>query len=121
MTLPIRGPISLGNNLGDDYTISVNRELGYPSPYRQPISFNDAAVRTLLRTASGGISMSNAPGTCLITISSNTTNYVTSPSQVPDYEAGKMKVIYVINSGVTIGSTSTGIGIGTDSSRQALQ
>lgn len=62
MTLPATGIISLGNTTGDTTTQSVNKELGFASPYQQAIGLGDAAVRTLFGVATGAIGLSGGYG-----------------------------------------------------------
>ena len=59
MTLPVSGPISLGNTTGDTASSSVNKELYRDSPYQQTVSLGDTAVRTLFGVPTGAISLND--------------------------------------------------------------
>jgi hypothetical protein len=114
MALNSSGPISLA---GTTAGVSIQIENGGNGTTQ--ISLNDAAVRTLAGVASGAIIMptdfygkSNRV-TSAITISANTQNYVLGTSKVTGYSAGKTDVTLTINSGIYVGSSSTG-GIGLD-------
>ena len=110
MTLPASGTISLGNNTGDTTTISTNRELGYASPWQEPISMNDSAVRDLFGKLGAGtqISMSDGWGKSSninLVISANTTaGYNIKTAVGGAYIAGKSHVVLTINSGVYVGA-----------------
>ena len=115
MTLPASGAISLANNSGDTTTQSVNKELGKASPYNQTVSLNDTAVRTLAGVASGAISMSNLRGKSSAfvfsqTISANTQNYNLRAAAVAAgwNQTTPLSATVTINSGVVVGSASTG-------------
>jgi hypothetical protein len=78
---------------------------------------NDADIRSLIGAASGGPNLAftdwygasgAVPITINITISSNTNNYNLWNSKGGTYSAGNTTVNVTINSGVIIGSTSTG-------------
>jgi hypothetical protein len=43
-----------------------------------------------------------------VIISASVNNYTLNPAAVPDYEAGKTDIEFIINSGVVVGSASTG-------------
>lgn len=63
MPLPSSGAISLGNNVGDTTTTSVNREIGRASPWRQSVNLNQENVRLLLdASATGAVSFDSAWG-----------------------------------------------------------
>ena len=113
--------------LGDTPSVSANRELGFASPFQQTISMNDTALRVLagVSTISGtSWSMSslwgkNARRTITITIygaindfnpwtyrNGGGTNVTTSPASM--YIAGVSDISVIINTGVTVGASSTG-------------
>ena len=93
----------------------VNVELGFPAT--SVITMNDAVVRTLAGVGGSGtiVSMNDLRGktdrtNVLLTLSSNTNNYdvFTAASASPLYVAGKSDIVLTINSGVVVGSASTG-------------
>lgn len=100
MALPSSGSISLSQ---------VNTELGLSSTAQ--ISLNDSAVRTLFGKASGAIAMSDGYGKAnnfALTISSNQTNANLRSLAVAAGWDQSTKVVATINSGVYIGSNTTG-------------
>jgi len=103
MALPTSGPLSLNQ---------IHIEAGGTSG--TTASINDADIRVLIGKASGAtMSFSEWYGassstTINITISSNTNNYNLWNSKGGTYSAGNTTINVTINSGVTIGSTSTG-------------
>lgn len=103
MALPSSGAISLSD---------FNTELGNPAG--TTISLNSSAVRALIgQTANTEASFSDYYGASSsvnisLTLSSNTNNYNIFNSKGGSYVAGKSNVTLTINSGVTVGSTSTG-------------
>lgn len=112
MTMPSTGVLNMG---GTSSPVSVNFELGNASPYQQTVSMNDAAVRTLAGVGGSGTtwSMNSLYGkssrvAVTVTISASTQNYIANTAKVTGYSAGKTDVTFVINSGVVIGSASTG-------------
>lgn len=89
----------------------INTEMFYPAT--QLITLNDTPIRNLANKPSGIISLSDFYGKAnripvTLTIAATTTDYVLNPSKVSGYLAGLTDVTFVINSGVVIGSTSTG-------------
>ena len=115
MTIESSGQIALG---GAATNASVELELynsgnGYVAAGTNSISMNDTAVRTLSGTTAGTqVSLStfygkSAAATANISISSGTNNYTLSTAQVTGYVVG-MHVTLTINSGVVVGSASTG-------------
>ena len=110
MALNGSGPISLGGATSGQ---SIALELGQSATGQ--ISLNDTNVRTLAGVASGAIIMpTNFWGkanrvTINLTISSNTQNFnIYNNLWYYGYVAGKSDVILTINSGVVVGSSSTG-------------
>lgn len=102
MTLPASGPISFN---------AINVELGVSGTTQA--SLGQASYRTLAGVASGQISMNNFYGksnraTVNLTITSTTTNYDIFSNRGGSYVPGKTDVILTINSGVVVGSASTG-------------
>lgn len=103
MALPTSGPLSLNQ---------IHVEAGGSSG--TTASINDADIRALIGKASGAtMSFSEwygASGTVTInlTIGANTNNYNIQNSRGGTYVAGATIVNLTINSGVTVGSTSTG-------------
>ena len=103
MALPASGAISLSD---------FNTELGITAG--TTISMNDADVRGLLGLASGAeASFSDYYGASSVvdialTIAADTNNYNIFSSKGGTYVAGKSSVTLTINSGVSVGSTSTG-------------
>ena len=103
MALPASGAISLSD---------FNTELGITAGTQ--ISMNDADVRALLGLSSGAeASFSDYYGASssvdiALTIASNTNNYNIFSSKGGSYVAGKTNVTLTVNSGVSVGSTSTG-------------
>ena len=103
MALPTSGPLSLNQ---------IHIEAGGTSG--TTASINDADIRALIGKASATtMSFSEWYGassgvTINITISSNTNNYNLWNSKGGTYSAGTTTINVTINSGVTIGSTSTG-------------
>ncbi len=102
MALPASGAISLSQ---------VNVELSLTAG--ATISMGASNVRTLFGVASGAISMANGFGksnrkAVTITLASGVNNYVLNTAKAAGYIAGTTDVTLVINSGVVIGSTSTG-------------
>lgn len=102
MTLPVSGAISFN---------AINVELGVAGT--TTASLGQASYRTLAGVPSGAISLANFYGktnrvVTTVTISANTNNYVANTAKVAGYVAGKTDVTFVINSGVTVGSGSTG-------------
>lgn len=111
MTLNSSGPIGLGGSTAGQ---SVNLELGNSATAQ--ISFNDAAVRSLTGTSAGS-QLTMASGfwgksnrTAInLSISTGTYNYnVYSAAGGAGYVAGKSDITVTVNSGVYVGSTSTG-------------
>jgi hypothetical protein len=99
MAIPSSGPISLQ---------TIQDEFGGSHPISLSEYYGSDTVPT-----SGAISISNFYGTSsvtpvTVTIASNTNNYTLQPSAVPGYVSGGTAVTFIINSGVVIGSTSTG-------------
>jgi hypothetical protein len=99
MAIPSSGPISLQ---------TIQDEFGGSHPISLSEYYGSDTVPT-----SGAISISNFYGTSsvtpvTVTITSNTNNYTLQPSAIPGYVSGSTAVTLVINSGVVIGSTSTG-------------
>jgi hypothetical protein len=100
MALPASGAISLG---------AVNTELGVSATAAR--SLNDSTTRALFGVASGGISLSNGHGKAnqfAFTIASNQTNANLRTLAVNAGWNQTSKVVATINSGVYIGSNSTG-------------
>lgn len=102
MALPASGAISLSQ---------VNVELGLASG--AAIGMGASNVRTLFGIASGSISMSNGYGKSnrkkvTVTLTSGVNNYVLNTAKAAGYVAGGTDVTLVVNSGVVIGSASTG-------------
>lgn len=103
MALPASGAISLSD---------FNTELGITAG--TTISMNDADVRSLLGLASGAeASFSDYYGASSVvdialTIAADTNNYNIFSSKGGTYVAGKSNVTLTVNSGVSVGSTSTG-------------
>lgn len=103
MALPASGAISLSD---------FNTELGNAAG--TTISMNDADVRALLGLSAGAeASFSDYYGASSVvdialTIAANTNNYNIFTNKGGSYVAGKSNVTLTINSGVTVGSTSTG-------------
>jgi hypothetical protein len=103
MALPTSGPLSLNQ---------IHVEAGGSSG--TTASINDADIRALIGKASGAtMSFSEWYGasgsvTINLTISANTNNYNIQNSRGGTYVAGATTVNLTINSGVTVGSTSTG-------------
>jgi len=103
MALPTSGPISLNE---------IHIEAGGTSG--TTASINDADIRALIGKASGAtMSFSewygaSAAVTINLTIGANTNNYNIQNSRGGTYVAGVTTVNLTINSGVTVGSTSTG-------------
>jgi hypothetical protein len=103
MALPTSGPISLNE---------IHIEAGGTSG--TTASINDADIRALIGKAAG-VTMSfsewygaSAAVTINLTIGANTNNYNIQNSRGGTYVAGVTTVNLTINSGVTVGSTSTG-------------
>ena len=93
----------------------VNVELGFPAT--SVVTMNDAVVRTLAGVGGSGtiVSMNDLRGktnrtNVFLTLSSDTNNYdvFTAASASPSYLAGKSDIVLTINSGVVVGSASTG-------------
>lgn len=103
MALPTSGPLSLNQ---------IHIEAGGTSG--TTASLNDADIRALIGKASGAtMSFSEWYGasgsvTINLTIAANTNNYNIQNSRGGTYVAGATTVNVTINSGVTVGSTSTG-------------
>jgi hypothetical protein len=103
MALPASGAISLSD---------FNTELGITAG--TTISMNDADVRGFLGLASGAeASFSDYYGASSVvdialTLSGNTNNYNIFSNKGGTYVAGKSNITLTVNSGVTVGSTSTG-------------
>ena len=103
MALPTSGPLSLNQ---------IHIEAGGTSG--TTASINDADIRALIGKASGAtMSFSEWYGasgsvTINLTIAANTNNYNIQSSRGGTYVAGVTTVNVTINSGVTVGSTSTG-------------
>jgi hypothetical protein len=103
MALPSSGSISLNQ---------MHIEVGGSSGSQ--VSLNDSDIRGLISKSSGAqMSFSEWYGASAIvnialTISSNTNNYNIFNSKGSTYVAGKTNVTLTINSGVSVGSTSTG-------------
>jgi hypothetical protein len=103
MALPTSGPISLNE---------IHIEAGGTSG--TTASINDADIRALIGKAAG-VTMSfsewygaSAAVTINLTIGANTNNYNIQNSRGGTYVAGVTTVNLTINSGVVVGSTSTG-------------
>ena len=110
MALNSSGQLSLG---GATTGQSVDLELGQGST--TTISFNDTNVRTLTGTSAGtaltlptGFYGKSYRTSFNIVISSSVNNYLAAISKVSGYVAGRSDVTFTINSGVVIGSASTG-------------
>ena len=108
MALPSSGILKL-SNLATEFQDTVPYKLG--DYYRGGALVPNANVNNNVPT-SGAIRLSNFYGATerievTITIASNTTNYTLNTSAVPGYVAGVMDITFVINSGVSLFSTST--------------
>ena len=104
MALPASGQITLDQ---------IHVEAGGTSTTE--VTINDVDVRALIGASSGQANLSfsdfygaSATVTINITITGNTNNYNIFNSKGGSYVAGKTTVNLTINSGVTVGSTSTG-------------
>ena len=112
MPMVSTGPISLGGSATTGgLNQSVNIELGRGAT--TTINMNETAVRTLAGVPSGAISMNNFYGksnrvTVNLTIAGNTQNYNIFNNRGGGYVAGRTDVVLTINSGVVVGSSSTG-------------
>jgi hypothetical protein len=78
-------------------------------------SMNDSDIRSMIGASSGQANLSfsgfygaSSSVDIALTIASNTNNYNLFSNRGGSYEAGKSNVTLTINSGVTVGSTSTG-------------
>lgn len=98
MPLPSSGPISMAQ---------VNMELGRSST--QAVSLNESAVRTLLGRGSGQITLSDAYGSARLVIASNQTNLDLRTFALNAGWNGAGMLLVEINSGVFVGSNSTGV------------
>lgn len=90
---------------------NINSEMGYPAS--QLLSINEAVIRGLGGKTTGAISMSDFYGKAnrkliVLTIAANTQNYTLNPAACAGYIAGITDVTFTINSGIIIGSASTG-------------
>ena len=108
MALPSSGILKL-SNLATEFQDTVPYKLS--DYYRGGALVPDASVNNNVPT-SGAIRLSNFYGATerievTITIASNTTNYTLNTSAVPGYVAGVMDITFVVNSGVSLFSTST--------------
>lgn len=104
MALPTSGPLSLNQ---------IHIEAGGTSG--TTASINDADIRALIGKASGTTmsfsewyGASAGPVVINLTIAANTNNYNIQSSRGGTYVAGNTTVNVTINSGVVVGSTSTG-------------
>jgi hypothetical protein len=109
MALNGSGPISLaGATAGQSIALELNLSA------TGTISLNQANVRTLANVPSGAIIMpTNFYGksnrvTVAATISANTNNYVVNTAKASGYAAGTTDFTLTINSGIFVGSGSTG-------------
>jgi len=92
----------------------VNNALGRASPYNQAVSLNDTVVRTLLGRSSGAIALSDAYGKPLKTNEPVAATVNSNNINIYDWAVASgwdksLAVVFTVNSGVTISSTSTSI------------
>jgi hypothetical protein len=109
MALPSSGIIKI-SDIASEFQDTVPYKL---SDYYRGGALVPNAITNNNVPTSGAIRLSNFYGATrriavTITISSDTTNYTLNTSAVPGYVAGIMDITFVVNSGVSLYSTSTG-------------
>ena len=109
MALPSSGVLKI-SDIATEFQDTVPYKLS--DYYRGGALVPNASANNNVPT-SGAIKLSNFYGATrriavTITISSNTTNYTLNTAAVPGYVAGIMDITFVVNSGVSLYSTSTG-------------